>query len=166
MILRNLFQIQGMIAHVTLFLKDDKPRSPTLRLEGEETKPDQDKEREQIRESKDSRENLRDRSSTNSLKIKEREKSAKSDRGEKDKLPKSAESKSRSGSKLSVIDKPERNKSGGLSPKGRRMSRMEKPGDLTKSKKLHYFEFCTRVVFHCVAVGRVSYIRRNKNRCK
>lgn len=43
--------------------------------------------------------------------------------------------KSRSGSKLSVVDKPERTKSGGLSPKSsRRMSRMEKPGDLIKSK--------------------------------
>ena len=54
------------------------------------------------------------------------------------KLPKSAEKgeKSRSGSKLSVVDKPERNKSGGASPKGRRMSRMEKPGAdlLTKSE--------------------------------
>ena len=115
-----------------------------------------------MRESKDSRESLRDRSSTNSLKIKERVKSAKSDRGDKDKLPKSAEIKSRLGSKLSVVDKPERNKSGGLSPKGRRMSRMEKPGDLTKSKKLHYFEFCTRVVFHCVGFGRASCIRRKK----
>ena len=153
-----------MIVHFTLFVKDDKPRSPTLRLEGEETKPDHDKEREQIRESKDSRESLRDRSSTNSLKIKEREKSAKSDRGEKDKLPKSAESKSRSGSKLSVIDKPERNKSGGLSPKGRRMSRMEKPGDFTKSKKLHYFEVCTRVVFLCAGFGRVSYMYIGTNK--
>ena len=127
-----------MIVGFTLFIKDTKPRSPTLRLEGEETKPDHDKDREQIRESKDSRENLRDRPFTkDSLKTKEREKSAKSDRGEKDKLPKSPESKSRAGSKLSVIDRPERNKSGGLSPKGRRMSRMEKPGDFTKSKKLH-----------------------------
>lgn len=147
-----------------LFVKDDKPRSPTLRLQGEETKPDQDKEREQMRESKDSRESLRDRSSSNSLKIKERVKSAKSDRGDKDKLPKSAEIKSRSGSKLSVVDKPERNKSGGLSPKGRRMSRMEKPGDLTKSKKLHYFEFCTRVVFHCVGFGRVRILYQKKEK--
>lgn len=147
-----------MIVHFTLFVKDYKPRSPTLRLEGEETKPDHDKEREQIRESKDSQENLRDRpSNKDSLKTKEREKSAKSDRGEKDKLPKSAESKSRVGSKLSVIDKAERNKSGGLSPKGRRMSRMEKPGDLTKSKKLHYFEFCAKVVFCCVGFGRVYF---------
>lgn len=121
-------------------MKDDKPRSPTLRLDGDETKLDHDKEREQMRESKDSRENLRDRpSNKDSLKVKEREKSAKSDRGEKDKLPKPVESKSRSGSKLSVIDKPERNKSGGLSPKGRKMSRMDKPGDLTKSKKLQLY---------------------------
>ena len=59
------------------------------------------------------------------------------------KLPKSAEKgeKSRSGSKLSVVDKPERNKSGGASPKGRRMSRMEKPGAdlLTKSEWRFFF---------------------------
>lgn len=137
-----------IINNFTLFIKDDKTKSPTLRLEGEETKSDHDKEREQLRDSRDSRESLRDRPSTKeSLKAKEREKSAKSDRGEKDKLPKSAENKSRAGSKLSVIDKPERNKSGGVSPKGRRMSRMEKPGDLTKSKKLVYFEFCTKAFF-------------------
>lgn len=142
-----------MIVCFTFFVKDDKPRSPTLRLEGEETKLDQDKEREQVRESKDSRESLRDRPSTkDSLKVKEREKSAKSDRGEKDKLPKPVESKSRSGSKLSVIDKPERSKSGGLSPKGRRMSRMEKPGDLTKSKKLHYMILIAQKLSYVVLV--------------
>jgi len=137
-----------VIVYFTLFIKDTKPRSPTLKLEGEETKLDHDKEREAIRESKDSRENLRDRPLTkDSLKTKEREKSAKSERGEKDKLPKSAESKSRVGSKLSVIDRPDRNKSGGLSPKGRRMSRMEKPGDFTKSKKLCYFELKRNLSF-------------------
>lgn len=159
-------------------MKDDKPRSPTLRLEGEETKLDHDKEREQMRESKDSKESLRDRPSTkDSLKVKEREKSAKSDRGEKDKLPKPVESKSRSGSKLSVIDKPERSKSGGLSPKGRRMSRMEKPGDLTKSKTLHYIilifaqklSFVVLVLvdfFFEEAWYLVSREIKKKNRCK
>ena len=77
------------------------------------------------------------------MKTKEREKSAKSDRGEKDKLPKSAEKgdKSRLGSKLSVVDKPERMKSGGTSPKGRRMSRMEKPGAELLAKSKEHFVF-------------------------
>ena len=113
-----------------LFIKDEKSKTSTPRLENDELKPDQ--------ESKESRESLRDRPSTkDSSKLKEREKSAKSDKGEKDKLLKSPDKsdKSRSGSKLSVVDKPERTKSGGLSPKSsRRMSRMEKPGDLIKSK--------------------------------
>lgn len=112
-----------------LFIKDEKSKTSTPRLENDELKPDQ--------ESKESRESLRDRPSTkDSSKSKEREKSAKSDKGEKDKLLKSPDKsdKSRSGSKLSVVDKPERTKSGGLSPKSsRRMSRMEKPGDLIKS---------------------------------
>ena len=93
-----------------------------------------------MKESKDSRESLRDRSAKVSSKSNDREKSAKSDRGEKDKLPKTADKaeRSRSGSKLSVVEKLDRNKSGAPSPKGRRMSRMERPGvDLmAKSKKL------------------------------
>lgn len=109
--------------------EDEKSKTSTPRLENDELKPDQ--------ESKESRESLRDRPSTkDSSKSKEREKSAKSDKGEKDKLLKSPDKsdKSRSGSKLSVVDKPERTKSGGLSPKSsRRMSRMEKPGDLIKT---------------------------------
>lgn len=155
-----MFQLAKVEFNLTLFIKDDKPKTPTPRLEGEETKPDHDKEREQLKESKDSRESLRDRPTTkDSLKAKEREKSAKSERGEKDKLPKSADNKSRSGSKLSVIDKPERNKSGGLSPKGRRMSRMEKPGDLTKSKKSGLFRFYLKgfVFFHWLIFGRAIF---------
>lgn len=115
-----------------------------------------------MRESKDSRESFRDRLFFNFLKIKERVKSVKSDRGDKDKLFKFVEIKSRSGSKLSVVDKFERNKFGGLLLKGRRMFRMEKLGDLIKSKKLYYFEFCIRVVFYCVGFGRVFCIRRKK----
>ena len=132
-----------------LFIKDEKSKTSTPRLENDELKPDQ--------ESKESRESLRDRPSTkDSSKSKEREKSAKSDKGEKDKLLKSPDKsdKSRSGSKLSVVDKPERTKSGGLSPKAsRRMSRMEKPGDLIKSKcflLLCLFGF----VFDCCCFSR------------
>jgi len=85
------------------------------------------------------------------LKTKDREKSAKSEKGEKDKLPKTAEKadKSRLGSKLSVVDKPERSKSGGPSAKGRRMSKMERPGgDLSpKSKKMFtYFSIWLQTI--------------------
>ena len=64
------------------------------------------------------------------------------------KLPKSAEKgeKSRSGSKLSVVDKPDRNKSGGASPKGRRMSRMEKPSaELLTKSEWRFFLFGSRL---------------------
>lgn len=127
-----------MLLNAFFMQQDEKSNAASPRQEGEDGKSDQDKERESLKESKDSRESLRERSGT--LKSKDREKSAKSDKGEKEKLPKTAEKadKSRAGSKLSVIDKPERNKSGGPSPKGRRMSRMEKPGGdlLPKSKYL------------------------------
>ncbi|XP_068698412.1 androglobin-like isoform X1 [Montipora foliosa] len=99
------------------------------RQEGEETKSENDKEKETLKEGKDSRESLRERSITkDSSKTKDREKSAKGERGEKEKPSKTGDKvdKSRVGSKLSVVDKP--NKSGVASPKGRRMSRMERPG--------------------------------------
>ncbi|KAK3749551.1 hypothetical protein QZH41_007285 [Actinostola sp. cb2023] len=81
------------------------------------------------RDSKDSP--LRERlNSKDGGKSKDRIKSAKSDKADKDKL--NSPTKSRSGSKLLAADKPERTKSGSLTtPKsGRRMSRMEKPGDI------------------------------------
>ncbi|XP_078372473.1 androglobin-like isoform X6 [Oculina patagonica] len=159
---------EGGTEETAAIKEDDKPKTPTPRLEGEETKPDHDKEREQLKESKDSRESLKERPTTkDSLKAKEREKSAKSERGEKDKLPKSADNKSRSGSKLSVIDKPERNKSGGLSPKGRRMSRMEKPGDLAlktppESRRMSRVDKGVKVEIERESLHKVDIIREDE----
>ncbi|XP_048577844.1 androglobin isoform X3 [Nematostella vectensis] len=105
--------------------------------EVEEVKPEPEKE--PVLKERESRESLRERSGTKDCKSpKDRVKSAKSDRGDKekqgkaDKGDKSAD-RTKPGSKLNVTaDKPERTKSGGLTPKssGRRVSRMEKPGDI------------------------------------
>jgi len=95
--------------------------------ESADIKQETDKDKE--RDSKDSP--LRERlNSKDGGKSKDRIKSAKSDKADKDKL--NSPTKSRSGSKLLAADKPERTKSGTLTtPKsGRRMSRMEKPGDM------------------------------------
>ena len=97
--------------------------------DGTDSKQEQDPAIKE-RDSKDSL--LRERASSKDLSRspKDRVKSAKGDRAEKDKLNKGdSPPKSRSGSKLLIADKP---KSGAGPPKSgsRKMSRMEKPGDL------------------------------------
>ena len=139
----NLFANQTIgISILNLFISFSntmkKPKTQSPRQEGEETKSENDKEKETLKEGKDSRESLRERSITkDSSKTKDREKSAKGERGEKEKPSKTGDKvdKSRVGSKLSVVDKP--NKSGVASPKGRRMSRMERPGaDMALKSKM------------------------------
>lgn len=97
-----------------------------------EPKPEPDKEKEPIMKERDSKENLRERSGTKDSIKTPRVRSAKSDRAEKDKLSKGeSPGKSRSGSKLGSGEK-ERVRSGVSTPKGsgRKISRMDKPGDL------------------------------------
>lgn len=94
--------------------------------------PKQEPDKEPAIKERDSKENLRERSGTNVSVKTPRVRSAKSDRVEKDKASKGeSPGKSRSGSKLGSGEK-ERVRSGALTPKGsgRKISRMEKPGDL------------------------------------
>ena len=104
----------------------------------EEAKQAAEQEKEREKEGRDSKDSLsRERVGTkdSSKSSRDRIKSGKSDRGEKEKPTKSAE-KSRSGSKLSIIDSsPVRTKSGGAS-RGRRMSKMEKPMGEIRSRWL------------------------------
>lgn len=121
----------GVIEDSAARKEDEKPKSPTQgKQDGEEGKCDQEKERDVLKEGKDSRESLRAERSfiKDASRTKDREKSAKGEKGEKEKVAKTGDraEKSRMGSKLSVVDKP--SKSGTSSPKGRRMSRMERPG--------------------------------------
>ena len=137
------YQNPQKMRFISSLTQDEKPKSPTQgKQDGEEGKCDQEKERDVLKEGKDSRESLRAERSfiKDASRTKDREKSAKGEKGEKEKVAKTGDraEKSRMGSKLSVVDKP--SKSGTSSPKGRRMSRMERPGADSVQKSKFFFQ--------------------------